>query len=402
MGNRGQEGDGRALGPFGRRGILRRTSGADNPGTSSAHMNMLALMSERYAASGASRDDEGDPSMAPGARGSSRRQGMDDLEEIMMMEAIRLSLASEEDRRRKEEKDAQKKAKKKDKEDKKAEKKARKTGVYPSSANASAAGFGGSSCEGFIGDMEFPTYSGKGKGVQQTEFDQANLRAMSATPSSTAADPQEHLERARAQILPSDAPPFPTLHSSSPYRPSHLRTLSNASSSTSSIDGSAPGSLKSDVRGQGSSFDVSPSASGVNIPAAVSAQDTYISGTPPGGGAGMEPMFNFRSLAAMVGEEKSKGIMHDENAGQSHGLPRGESSSVMTDKVGQEEGTSTELHDGSGLHSTGESQPPLPVPAFKLTAASRGNSDFDKAGQQVEYAEIKDATVAQERSQTSI
>ena len=403
MGNRGQESDGRALGPFGRRGILRRTSGAENSGANSAHLNMLALMSERYAASGAARDDEGEPSMTPGPRGSSRRTGMDDLEEMMMMEAIRLSLASEEDRRKKEEKDAQKKAKKKDKEDKKAEKKARKMGVYPSSANASAARLGESSGEFFVGGMESSTYPGKGKGVQQTEPKQPNARVMSATSSSTAADPQEHLERARAQILPGDAPPSSFPYSSSPYRPSHLRTLSNASSSTSSIEGSAPGSLRSEIRGQGSSFDVSPSASGINIPTAASAQDTYISGTPPGGGAGLEPMFNFRSLAAMVGEEKLKDATHDEDAGQALGRPRGESSSSMTDKVDEAERTSTEVHGGSSSQSTGTSQPPLVgegLPAFKLTAASRGNSDFDKAGQQVEYAEINDAAVAQERSQS--
>lgn len=404
MGSRGQESDGRAPGHFGRRGILRRTNGADNPGTSSAHLNMLALMSERYAASGAARDDEGETSMTPGPRGSSRRNRMDDVEEMMMMEAIRLSLASEEDRRKREEKEAQKKARKKDKEEKKAEKKARKNGGYPTSANASAAGLGGSSSEGFAGGKESPPYSGKGKGVQQTESEPPNARAMNAASSSTAADPQEHLERARAQILPSDTPLLSSPYSSSPYRPSHLRTLSNASSSTSSIDGSAPGSLKSDIRGQGSSFDVSPSASGVNIPAAASAQDTYISGTPPGGGAGLEPMFNFRSLAAMVGEEKSLEATHEENAGQAYGRPRGESSSSMADEVHQEEGTSTEIHDGSSSQSAGTSQPPLlgeGLPAFKLTAASRGNSDFDKSGQQVEYAEINDAAVAQERSQTS-
>lgn len=404
MGNRGQESDGRASGPFGRRGILRRTSGVDNAVTSSAHLNMLALMSERYAASGAARDDEGEPSMTPGPRGSSRRSRMDDVEEMMMMEAIRLSLASEEDRRKREEKEAQKKAKKKDKEDKKAEKKARKTGVYPSSANASAAGLEGSSSEGFVGGMESSQYSGKGKGVQQTESEQTNARTMNAASSSMGADPQEHLERARAQLLPSDAPPYPASYSSSTYRPSHLRTLSNASSSTSSIDGSAPGSLKSDVRGQGSSFDVSPNASGVNIPAGASSQDTYIPGTPPGGGAGMEPMFNFRSLAAMVGDEKMKDVTHEENVGRAYGRPRGESSSSMTDKVEPEEGTSMEANHGSGSQSAGISQSPLlgeGLPAFKLTAASRGNSDFDKANQQVEYAEMNDLGIAQERSQSS-
>ena len=406
MGNRGQESDGRGLGPFGRRGILRRTSGADTLGSSSAHLNMLALMSERYAASGASREEEGDTSMTPGPRGSSRRHGMDDLEEIMMMEAIRLSLASEEDRRKREEKEAQKKAKKKDKEDKKAEKKARKTGVYSSSVNVMRSpDYGGSFSESAMGDVESSSYTGKGKGVQQPDWEQPNSQATITPSSSTAADPQEHLERARAQILPNEAPPLSVPYSSSPYRPSHLRTLSNASSSVSSVDESAPGSLKGDARGQGSSFDVSPSASGVNIPGAASAQNTYISGTPPGGGAGIEPMFNFRSLAAMVGEEKSKDTTHEENADQSYGPPREEISSGTTHGFDQEEGVLTEIHHGHGSQPTDESQaPPLrsqELPALKLTAASRGNSDFDKAGQQVEYAEINNADVAQERSQTS-
>ena len=404
MGNRGQESDGRTPGPFGRRGILRRASGADNPGTNPAHLNMLALMSERYAASGAARDDEGEPSMTPGPRGSSRRHRMDDLEEMMMMEAIRLSLASEEDRRKKEEKDAQKKAKKKDKEDKKAEKKARKTGVYPSNAHTGATGLGRNPSEVSYAGMETPPYSAKGKGVEPAESEQPHARTLIAPSPSTAADPQEHLERARAHILPSDAPPVSSPYSSSPYRPSHLRNLSNASSSTSSIDGSAPGSLQSDVRGQGSSFDVSPSASGVNIPTAASAQDTYISGTPPGGGAGMEPMFNFRSLAAMVGEEKSKELMQEGNAGQVYDPLIGESPSSATDKVDPEEGSSADIRNGSGSQSTDASQRPIlgeGLPAFKFTAASRGNSDFDKSGQQVEYAELHDAAVTQQRSQAS-
>ena len=48
---------------------------------------------------------------------------MEDLEEMMMMEAIRLSLAAEEDRKKKADKEAAKEAKKKAKVDKKREKK---------------------------------------------------------------------------------------------------------------------------------------------------------------------------------------------------------------------------------------------------------------------------------------
>ncbi len=118
----------------------------------------------------------------------------------------------------------------------------------------------------------------------------------------------------------------------------------------------------------------------------------------------MEPMFNFRSLAAMVGEEKAKDVTQEENTSQTYDHPRGESSSSMTDNIDRDEGTSAEVREGHSSPSMGESQPPLQgqgVPGFKLTAASRGNSDFDKAGQQVEYAEINSPSIAQERSQTS-
>jgi len=72
-----------------------------------------------------------------------RRSRIDDLEDMMMMEAIRLSLAAEEERKQKEEKEAKKEAKKKEKAEKKAEKKADKAakkGVYGSGAAGSASG----------------------------------------------------------------------------------------------------------------------------------------------------------------------------------------------------------------------------------------------------------------------
>jgi hypothetical protein len=62
---------------------------------------------------------------------------------MMMMEAIRLSIAAEEERKQKEEKEAKKEAKKKEKAEKKAEKKADKAakkGVYGSGAAGSASG----------------------------------------------------------------------------------------------------------------------------------------------------------------------------------------------------------------------------------------------------------------------
>ena len=51
---------------------------------------------------------------------------MEELEDMMLMEAVRLSLASEEERKRKEEKTLRKEAKKREKEEEKAAKKAAK------------------------------------------------------------------------------------------------------------------------------------------------------------------------------------------------------------------------------------------------------------------------------------
>ena len=404
MGNRGHEGEGRALGPFGRRGLLRRTSGPDAPlGNGVSQLNMLALMSERYASSSAARGEEGEPSMTPGPRGSSRRNRVDDLEDMMMMEAIRLSLASEEERRKKEEKDAKKDAKKKEKENKKAEKVARKTGIYPSSANQSTAGIDSalsSDASTSQGDLSI---SGKGKAAQPINpFEQSSYSGPLPTSS---ADPQEHLERARAQILPNDPGPFSSPYSSPPYRPSHLRTLSNASSSASSIDGSRPGSLKSDLRGQGSSFEVSPSASGINIPSPGSAQDTYISGTPPGGGAGLEPMFNFRSLAAMVGEDdRMKDGSSEENIGdgQASNHQEGESFGKPTTEDEPDQSTATATPGDPVLQTTAPatdapSAPNIDVPSFKITASSRTNSDFDDT----KHAAMVDENISRNDVQTS-
>ena len=402
MGSRGQEGEGRSLGAFGRRGILRRASGAEmQSGSGVSQLNMLTLMSERYAASSAARGEEGELSMTLGPRGSSRRNRVDDLEDMMMMEAIRLSLASEEERRKKEEKEAKKEAKKKEKESKKAEKIAKRTGIYPSSANQSTAGIESTLSAGSTSQGDFASLSGKGKAHQQSNAEQGSY----ATPLTNASgDPQEHLERARAQILPNDPGPFSSPYSSSPYRPSHLRTLSSASSSASSIEGSVPGSLKSDHRGQGSSFEVSPNASGINIPSGGTAQDTYISGTPPGGGAGLEPMFNFRSLAAMVGEDGE--IKEAENIGNVD--DRRSSSHQLGDISGNLNTTddmdcptraipknSNIQNDTAGKDIYGSSD--TEIPSFKITASSRTNSDFDESKHSARVSE----DVSRDNVQTS-
>lgn len=287
-------GDTRNFGPFGRRGVLRRPTieGLEN-GPSTAHMNALAMLAERHTArqqeiENGDNESQQNPFLPPPRGSSSRRSRMDDLEDMMMMEAIRLSLASEEERRKKEEKDAKKDAKKKEKESKKAEKAAKKNGLYTLNSNASYGESAESTAMGRTESIqssiasEDGVFSSKGKGVDRLgtspiaiggsgdQSDAAvshNLRNMSPL-----GDSQES--------LPS---PFPSLPPE-PVRRSHLRHMSNASSSASSF--------------------ADPS----------SGQAFAGSGTPPGGGAGIEPMFNFRSLAAMIGdEEKGGGSAHVEH-----------------------------------------------------------------------------------------
>ena len=321
MGNRGHEPDLRGFGALGRRGLLRRTSGGENSshGSPSSQMSMLALMSERASRA---HQAEGASAMHPGSRESSRRGRMDDLEDMMMMEAIRLSLASEEERRKREEKDAKKEAKKKEKENKKAEKAAKKAGIYSSSANASTSAL-----------SEPHQHTGKGKTPFQIEGASSSVEDSGDT-ISPVSNPQTHLERARAQIQNEGSPlPSPALYSPAPYRPSHLRTQSNVSSSASSLEGgSPPGSLLQDPREPSPSLDVSPAGSRINIPGAGSSQESFLSGTPPAGGAGTEPMFNFRSLAAMVGDdEKNREAKHVENVGVDQHPSRGDGESSVTD-----------------------------------------------------------------------
>src|SRR5207244_1617756 len=80
-----------------------------------------------------------------------------------------------------------------------------------------------------------------------------------------------------------------------------------ASSSASSFVESVPSSLKNVLSGSSSSFDGSPNVHGP--------RPDGKSSTPPGGSTALEPMFNFRSLAAMIGdEEKGEGSSHLEHA----------------------------------------------------------------------------------------
>ncbi|KAJ5213155.1 hypothetical protein N7449_000324 [Penicillium cf. viridicatum] len=270
--------DSRGFG-IGRRGMRRATGGEGYSGrTASPALNALAFLTERTGADRTPRatgQDTDSASAEEGAgnpaagRSRSRRNRIDDLEEMMMMEAIRLSLASEDERLKREEKEARKEAKKrekeKEKEAKKADKVARKTGLYSNNASASALdvlgesnlGKGSSSSsvigEDFIGE-EIAAGS-KGKGVDRTL-------------------PSTAEETNRPTLLDPAAPASQSADQSEPSRQSHLRQVSSASSSFSSVMETTP-------------------EDGASGPAAGEGKPNSL-----------EPMFNFRSLAAVIGDEE--------------------------------------------------------------------------------------------------
>ncbi|KAB8257536.1 protein sip5 [Aspergillus pseudonomiae] len=275
---------------IGRRGVMRRAGGSD-PHTSSSRtgspaLQALAFLTDRRGATNETDSaEEGSGNIAP-PRNSSRRNRIDDLEEMMMMEAIRLSLASEEERRKREEKEAKKEAKKREKEAKKAEKSARKTGLYSVNASGSAldvpTGLGrvASSSSSAIGEESTP--AGKGKEVDRVSpdapIDTTSTSSGTASASMNAVYPPANLAD-QHQSMQSSVP------QSSPRelsKPSHLRHVSSASSSFSSLVESMSGDH---------------------------------TGTTEGNGSSTEPLFNFRSLAAVIGDEdkRDESAEHVEN-----------------------------------------------------------------------------------------
>jgi hypothetical protein len=284
----GQNADSRSFAAFSRRGPLRRPTLESSDATPNSGMSALALLAERHAqrqqeAGGETRQGA---SLPPPRGSSSRRSRMDDLEDMMMMEAIRLSLASEEERRKKEEKDAKKEAKKREKENKKAEKSARKNSLFTINSNGSNADASSSLMERSRSNLSLglsqddDSAPNKGKGIERTETPTEGLRVDEelTRPSQF---PALSLSGTPSQESVASSIPIPT--AAEPFKRSHLRQMSNASSTSSSF------------------VEPGPAASfpGSNTP-------------PPGS---LEPMFNFRSLAAMIGEdEKDDDSAHVENA----------------------------------------------------------------------------------------
>lgn len=223
-----------------------------------------------------------------------RRTRMDDLEDMMFMEAVRLSLATEEERKRKEEKVMRKEAKKRLQAEKKAQKKQSKD---PYGGNTSGAS--GSSLSLGLGR----TRGNSGASNLRVEATvQGASQAARGDESPTAENKEDNNGKGKAvdrgsqegssvRECSSAALPIPVAPSRGG---SHLRQMSNASSLGSSLADTPSGSYT------GADF---LGADGAGNRAEGDRDN------------GSEPLFNFRSLAELVGVNIDDGsATQDENA----------------------------------------------------------------------------------------
>ncbi|KAH8665792.1 hypothetical protein BGZ60DRAFT_378185 [Tricladium varicosporioides] len=314
---------------FGSRGRFGRHRGENSPGASGAATPSPTAtepsqrsVSEQMAA--VRRENQE-------ASSSRRRTRMEDLEDMMMMEAIRLSLAAEEERKRKAEKDAAKEAKKKAKEDRKREKKERKVyGSGASSASGSALSLalpglgrrrgnsGSSNLQREVTPENVEPIDSKGKGVDRGTGHSGPVNFSRGESSSSSGIPgARHLDIGTLSSIENSQLPSPSPTATAPDKPSHLRHMSNASSAASSFVDSLPGRPNCHRRGSSSTID-SPNASGVNI-------SGHSNGTPDDEANGQESMYNFQSLTARIGkqanssDDKEDAAKHIEHLGGGEG-----------------------------------------------------------------------------------
>ncbi|EGO54260.1 hypothetical protein NEUTE1DRAFT_124552 [Neurospora tetrasperma FGSC 2508] len=250
---------------------------------------------------------------AAGSSGNgNRRSRLEDLEEMMFAEAIRLSLAAEEERKKKAEKEEQKEAKKREKEREKAEKKAEKAAAKAAAKQGGpyeASRSGHSSASG--SSLSLPGLSfGRKRGnsaASNLRVEASVASAMASTgaamttpaapgalaPDSNTKDKGKAVDRS-AGAASNDASARPIPSPQPMAGPSHLRQMSSASSASSSAVESNQGSYVppsnlQDPRGSGLSLG---GRSGVSEDGDEQDRDPSTS---------TEPMFNFRSLAEVVG-----------------------------------------------------------------------------------------------------
>jgi hypothetical protein len=315
---------------------------------------------------------------------------------MMLAEAVRLSLAAEEERKRKAEKEERKEAKKREKEERKAAKAAAKqAGFYEGASGRS----GQSSASGST--LSLP---GLGFGRKRGNSAASNLRieasvasAMSAgeSPEANPKDKGKGIDRpvsTHAEGAPvaaadpavstssagtSSPRPIPHL----PAGPSHLRQMSNASSVSSSILDSQHGSFTSPSHLQ------DPRSSGLSLGSRSGAsEDGGDQDRDRDPSASTEPMFNFRSLAEVVGVS-----LEGENAGRRLSLIEAERRARESGETAEAQETAdsgeveTTKSDAAGAGTDVEPRAETSGPQSVETTTgnnAKGDPDEDKDGRQ--------------------
>jgi hypothetical protein len=270
-----------ARSPFGRRRRTLFSAPEDGPPAFDPVASLLAAASQEQTLQ---HRQEGQADHVPG-RVSSRRR-IEDLEEMMMMEAIRQSIQTEEDRKRKDEKDAAKQAKK---DEKQKQKDGKKGWSLMSHALNGEAGESSS------------TAPDKGKAPSRSEEPEVSAGistlapVLALQPTLAPITPASLLftNTPSGQSTPSPALP---VREPPPVPISLSRSNSNASS------------LNEPHINTPSPFTFGPNGSGISIDGG-----SFHSETPPGssGGAaagnGQEQVFGFRSLDEVIGDDPSPG-----------------------------------------------------------------------------------------------
>ena len=260
---------------FGLTGRRRRTlfAAGDSPGSNGNASgqdsgmpldNVAALLAvaDRHGSGGSSgsRGEGPNPNdLFPGRVSSRATRGrVEDIEELMMMEAIRLSLQAEEDRKRKEEKETRKEEKKERKQKKKEGRRLEKEmdrqkkqgGFFPLEIDGMEGSSSSVAGKNYIPQSEA---GGKGKAIDRgtatvgynpLREPTSTVNAETSTASNLRENPQLHLELSRAQLqndstIPSPGLSVPPVEASASHPPPG--STSSVSSDSSSASSALPG-----------------------------------------------------------------------------------------------------------------------------------------------------------------
>ncbi|KAF7543087.1 hypothetical protein G7Z17_g11024 [Cylindrodendrum hubeiense] len=341
----------------------------------------------------------------PGARGSSRnllggrRSRMDELEEMMFMEAVRLSLAAEEERKRKEEKAIRKEAKKREKEERKALKKQGGNpysgGTSGASASSLSLGIGRRRGNSAASNLRMEATVSRASQVSKSPEPPVESKGRDQCDNST--DKGKGIDRGPQEqhVEPSSSSSSLPLPATTPRGGSHLRQMSNASSIGSSGRDSPTGSFTN----QGYvGADGGPRSSGLSL------GGYSDDGDRDAGSAGSEPMFNFSSLAQMVGADIDGGSPQRE-PGEEPESPRDLASHMRPlsqvkeeDKDEAEAEHVEERWTGNlttkrvSVDQAGRQPSELPTPEVTITPETPAPRDGDEEHKQLGFSSVSERT----------